>query len=107
MRKERCLTEPDVCIQKAVCMQRLCTEMQFWCRKNDAVGEVSKNVFCRPYPERREDCNSLLLLIHYSKEIQGSPNSKEQHCLFIVFQSVEQSPVWIYMCSAFESQFRV
>lgn len=27
--------------------------------KNDAVGEVSKNVFCRPYPERREDCNSL------------------------------------------------
>lgn len=76
-------------------------------QKNDAVGEVSKNVFCRPYPERREDCNSLLLLIHYSKEIQGSPNSKEQHCLFIVFQSVEQSPVWIYMCSAFESQFRV
>lgn len=28
-------------------------------QKNDAVGEVSKNVFCRPYPERREDCDSL------------------------------------------------
>ena len=40
-------------------------------QKNDAAGEVSKNVFCRPYPERREDCNSLLFIIIINSLFQG------------------------------------
>lgn len=40
-------------------------------QKNNAVGEVSKNVFCRPYPERREDCNSLLFIIIINSLFQG------------------------------------
>ena len=110
MRKERCLMELDVCIQKAVCTQSLCTKMQFWCRK--MMQQEKSPRMCSAGPTQKGERTvihyySLLSLIHYSKEIQRSHNSKEQRCLFTVFQSIEQSPIWIYTHSAFESQFRV
>lgn len=58
-------------------------------QKNDAVGEVSKTIFCRPYPERTQAWFSGI-----------SSFQERTMCLFTPFPSVEQSPIWVCISSA-------